>query len=204
MDFSTRNCFYAWGQPLAGRIDGIRTHRISHIVNEMHHEERPDGRGVEHSNLEITGPAAELFQDGVDGIRLCQQGGFLFVQFELCLCQVRDVNDLHLADHERIGGRGAESAAGAGQFCHERRAGHHRRLLERHGDEHIPPVDPEIQGNPQRQAVQADHIFDHVVGGFRRESACGKRKQVFGSQMRSVRQLGTSFIESHIVEARDA
>ena len=119
MDFPARDRFYAGGQPLTGRIDRVRTHCISHIVNEMDHKERPDGRRVEHSNLEIPCSTTELFQDRVDGIGFGQQGCFIFVQFELCLFQISDVYDLHLADHERIGGRGAESAAGAGQFCHE-------------------------------------------------------------------------------------
>ena len=42
--------------------------------------------------------------------------------------------------------------------------GHHRWLFDRHRHQHLAPVDQEIQANPQRQGVQADDIFDHVVG----------------------------------------
>ena len=72
------------------------------------------------------------------------------------------------------------------------------------GHENIFPVHLKVQCDPNGQAVQADHIFDHVVGGFRGESARSKGEQVSGVLMRGVRQFCAAFFEGQIVKAGDA
>ena len=91
---------------------------------------------------------------------------------------------MHLTDHLGRGGGGLESATCADQFGHEGGTCHDGRFFDGHRDQHVTPVDLEVESDAERQAVHADHVFDHVVGGLGGESTACKREQVFGSQMR--------------------
>ena len=57
-----------------------------------------------------------------------------------------------------------EEAAGAGEFRHERCARHNRWFFHRKRDQHIAFVHHEIESDAEGQRMQADHVFDHVIG----------------------------------------
>ena len=204
MNPSARDGFDARGQPFAGGVDSVGAHRVAHVINEMNDDEGNNRRRFDNADLEIARAAAELFEDGVNRIRFGQQFGFVLVDFEPSRVDIVHVQQLHLTDHLGGGGGGLESAACADQLRHERCSRHHGRLFQRHRDEYIAFIHLEVQRDAQRQTVQADDIFDHVLGGLSRESARRKREQVFGSQRRGIRQFGAAFFESQIVKSRNA
>ncbi len=119
MDFPACDRFHSWSKPFAGSIDRVRSHRIAYIVDEMNDKEAADERGVDHPNFEVAGTAAKFFEDGVDRIGFGQELGFVLVELELRLFYIRGLDHLHLPDHERLGGGGCETPAGAGKFCHK-------------------------------------------------------------------------------------
>jgi len=51
----------------------------------------------------------------------------------------------------------------AGQLGGEGGPSHYRRLLDGHWHQDVAPVDGKIDGDAQRQAVQADHVLDHSI-----------------------------------------
>ena len=61
------------GQALAGGVDGVGAHRIAHIIDQVQHQERSDGRFVDQAHLQIARPAAQPAQHRVDFCRFRQQ-----------------------------------------------------------------------------------------------------------------------------------
>ena len=82
-------------------------------------------------------PPPNFLRTGSIAVCFGEEFGFVLVEFELRFIQVGHVDDLHLPDHERIGGGGCESAAGTGEFCHEGCARHNGGLFDHHRDKHI-------------------------------------------------------------------
>jgi len=119
--------------------------------------------------------------------------------------QVRHVEQLHLADHERVAGVSGKATAAACELGHEGRSGDHGRFFQRHGHEHLAAVDEEVDGHAERQAVHADHILDHVIGLLRRQPT----RAVDSSQLRraQVRKIGDgpgTVDTLFVVKTRDA
>src|SRR5439155_8353665 len=50
----------------------------------------------------------------------------------------------------------------------------HARLLDAHRHQEVAPVDLEVEPDAERQAVDADHVLDHVVGGLFVEETGGE------------------------------
>jgi hypothetical protein len=202
MDFSSRDRFDLRGKPLTGCVDRVRAHCVPDVIDEMDDEESADRGVLDDSHFQIPCATAKFLENGVYGIRFGDQLCLVLVDLELCLLQIPEVDDLHLANHERLTGSGFESAAGAGKFGHKRSTCYHRRFFQSHWDEHIPSIDHEIERNPQRQAVQADDILDHMIGSLRGQPATVKWEQILGSLSR-LGEFGTTLLQRHVVESSD-
>ena len=72
---------------------------------------------------------------------------------------------LDLRGHHRVVRLGDEAAALAHHARGVRGRGDHRRLLDGHRHQVVRAVDAEVEAQPQRQRIDADHVLDHAVGG---------------------------------------
>ena len=62
---SAGNAFNPGGQSLHGGIDRVRPHGIAHIINQVDHQERPDGRRFNDAHLQVARTPAQFFQHRV-------------------------------------------------------------------------------------------------------------------------------------------
>ena len=74
--------------------------------------------------------------------------------------RVADPDQLHLGGHHRIVGLGLEAAPGAHHPRGVGGGGDHRGLLDRHGHQVVPAVDPEVEPQAQRQRVDPHGVLD--------------------------------------------
>ena len=94
-----------------------------------------------------------------------QQLGLVCQDIQTRRMWVRQIQNLNLRYHQRLGHRTGKSAAFARQSSRITCAGHNRRLFNRHRNQDIPPVNQEIGSNSQWKPQCAHCVFDHVVGG---------------------------------------
>ena len=73
------------------------------------------------------------------------------------------INHLYLADHDRIRAFHAEAACLPDDFRRRTHRGNNGRLLHGHGYHIIFAVNQKIQAYAERQAENADHIFNHFI-----------------------------------------
>ena len=63
----------------AGGVDSVGAHGIPHIVDQLHDQERTDGRILNDTDFQVACPAAEFYQHRVSQIGFSQQFGFMFM-----------------------------------------------------------------------------------------------------------------------------
>src|SRR2546426_785523 len=76
---------------------------------------------------------------------------------------VRDPDELDLPDHDRTRGARREPAPLPGHPSRVRGCRDDARLLDRHRDQVITLVDPEVHRDPEGDRHRADHVLDHPV-----------------------------------------
>ncbi len=167
------------GQLLNRGVNGIGPHGIAHIIDQVYHQKRPNGRIFDQAHFQVARPSAQLFQQGINFSRLSQQLLFAVQDRPARGRQVGHVQHLHLPDHLGRGGGSLEAPPSAGQPRHEGSPCHHRRLFHRHGHQHLTPVDDEVQPNAQGQGVHAHGVFDHVAGGLHIQTSRAKQPAQF-------------------------
>ncbi len=191
------DAFHQGGQALHGCVDRVGAHGVAHVVDQVQHQERPDGGVLDQAHLQVARTAAQALEHRVDAGGLGQQTLFLFQEGQARGRRVGQVEHLHLPDH--LGGRGLgrEAARRAGQLRHKRRPGHHGRLFDGHGHQHLAPVHQEVLGDAQGQGVHADRVLDHVVGLLGAQpGASAQGRQVLRGEILALGQPGQAFFET--------
>ncbi len=79
VDTSAGDLFDVRGEFFAGGVDGIGAHRVPHIVDQMHHQEWPDGRILDHADFQVARAAAEFLQHRINRVGFGEQFGFVFI-----------------------------------------------------------------------------------------------------------------------------
>ena len=150
-------------------VDDVRAHRIAHVDVEVDHEDPL--LLVEHSNVEVTTPAASLHHPGDSGVGDFENSFALRFDQDLGLRRVRHLVELNLRGHDGRSCLPEEATRHSNLTCRVRCGGDHGRLLDGHGHEHISIVDPEVEGDGQGQAVHGDDVFAHAIGHVERQFA---------------------------------
>src|SRR4030042_3034426 len=88
---------------------------------------------------------------------------FLIMDCLVCRWYVSYTQKLDLANHLRWVCLGDKASPSARQLCHEGCSCHHGGFLDRHGHQHFPPVDNEVERNSQGQGMNTHHVLNHVV-----------------------------------------
>ena len=113
-------------------------------------------------------------------------------------------DDLDLADHDRVGGADGDPAVLADEFGDVARGRDHGGFLHGHGDEVIAPLNLEVHRHAERQAEDADHVLDHLVGQRRRERLVPEMVLFLARQLGAVGELLDPLLEPQLVEAGQA
>ena len=132
-------------------------------MNEVHHQHGAHQGLAKDAYLDVSRAAAQPHQHGVLRVGRVEQRGFGAQDALLRVVKRGDIEELNLADHARRVGLGCKAAAFSGQLGSEREPGNHRGFLDGHGHQDVAPVDLQVGGDAQRQAVNRDHVLDHAV-----------------------------------------
>ena len=85
--------------------------------------------------------------------------------------QVGHVQELDLADHERLVMAGRKPAALPDETGGMAGRRDDRGFLDNHGDEDIPPIDGKVRRDRQGQAMQPNHVLDEAIRQGQAQSA---------------------------------
>ncbi len=136
----------------------------------MDDQHRADRGRLKPADLKIARPTAELANHRIDFVGCLQDGRFVLQQSLPGSLRIGNVEHLDLGDHLGRGCLCLKTSAGPDEFRHERRAGDHRRFFDGHWNEHLTPVNQEVERNPQREPIDADGVLDHRVRQLRAEA----------------------------------
>jgi len=202
---------FAAGEPcdfrreaLTGGVDGVGTHRVAHVVEQVHDEHGAGGRLRQEADFQVSRAAAQLRKDGVHGVRQGQQRRFLRQKARLRGLEIVEAHDLQLSDHHRLVGARAEAAADARQPGRQRGPRDDRRFLDHHGHQHVAAVHREIGGDAERQAVDPDDVLDHGRAVFHIQAQnAGEHGLLFGIQRGPVGDQPQTFSAAQIIKSRN-
>ena len=140
-------------------------------------------------------------QPRVEGACLLDQIGFVgFNQIVSCV-DIRQVEQLHLADHLLRAHPGSETAGGLRQLCHKRNSSHHGRFFHHHRYQDRLAIHNEVLGEAQRQAKETHRVFDHVVGRLKGQPGAGQPGfQVILTQVGVLQEVLIALRQGHFVE----
>ena len=130
----------------------------------------PPGRGDD-SDLDILRTPAELHQDRVLLVRAAEDLVAGVEDREAGGVRVRNMDVLELADHDRSGSRRVKPALRARHLRGVARRGDDARLLDRHGDEVVALVDPEVHRDSEGNRHRPHDVLDHPVDLVKLQSA---------------------------------
>ena len=102
MHAPTRDLFDERGQCLDSGVDGICSHRISSVVEQMDDQHRSKGCIGENPYLDIACPTLEGHDDRIGLIGQVQKPLLLTQQIKPGCPGVRQIQHLHLGDHHRF------------------------------------------------------------------------------------------------------
>ena len=98
--------------------------------------------------------------------------------------RIAHVDELHLADQDRVGRAGFESAGQPRGARRGRQSGDDRRFFDTQRHDIVATVDQKIERETERQTQHADDVFDHLVGDLdpQRVIAGGEQRDVVVGQ----------------------
>ena len=150
------------GDRLCHRIHRVGAHGVAAVDHEVGDDHRSAVR-LEHADLDVLGPAADLDEHRVLFVREGQDLVPMGQDRDAGAVRIRDPDQLDLAEHDRTRAARREAAVRAREPGRVRGRGHDARLLDGHRDQVVPPVHAEIDGDPEGQRHRTDDILDHMV-----------------------------------------
>jgi len=190
------------GQPFRSGIDGIGTHGVPYIINEVKNQEGTHRGFLDQAHFQVHRTAAQPGKHGVHPGNLCQQGILLRQQTQARGCRVGQFHNLHLPNHVRLIRTGSEAAACFCQLCHEGCPGNHRRLLQHHWHQYLPAIHHKVAGDSQGQGINPHHVFNHVIRlGRGKPGRPAQRRKFLRSQPGFRANLLEAFLQGEIIES---
>ena len=161
-----RQCFQTRSHPLSHGVDGVCTHRIA-TINQQMNDEHLAHRGWQPPNFNVFATAAEGDHPRRNVVAKGHELLFGVKDVRRCLFEVLHLQQLDLPDHDGFVAVGGETAVLQTALRHVGGCGHHAGLLEAKGNEVVRAVDHEIGGDANGQGHGADHVLNHPIGsGF--------------------------------------
>ena len=91
-------------QRLDSRVERVGPHGIAGIVQQVEDEHRPQGRLGQDPHLHVAGPAVEREDHGIGLVGQVEEAILLLQETKPRCPGLGHIQDLYLADHDRIGG----------------------------------------------------------------------------------------------------
>src|SRR6058998_679943 len=150
------------GDRLRHRVHGVRPHRVAAVDDQVGDHHMSPLR-IHDPDLDVPRAAADLHEHR---ILLVRDREDLVSVVEDCHPRsvgIRDPDELDLADHDRTRRARREPAPLPRHPSRVRGGRDHARLFNRHRDQVIALVDPEVHRDPEGDRHRADHVLDHPV-----------------------------------------
>ena len=153
----------------ADRVHEIGAHSVPGVHVQVHGDRGLPAGQREAAHVDLANAAAPLAQTRVHRIRRLQQlpGRCL----DICRrpIDVGDLRNVDLPGQQRLVAACLETAAVSGKGSGKAQSRDDRRLLDDHRRQAADPVDEEVGRDRERQAEDADDVFDDLVGGRRQQ-----------------------------------
>ena len=151
----------AIGDRFGHRVDGVGSHRIAHIYDQMCDDIRAAGC-LDQPDGQFSHASTQAGEHGILGVGQLDELCTGLQQPQARRTWVRDIDDLHLRLHDGLGARGEEPAVYPGNPGRVARRRNDGRFLGGHRHQEVTPVDREVQGYPQGNAEDTDSVLDHM------------------------------------------
>ena len=183
-------------------VDQVRAHRVLRVHDQVHDGVRL-GPHRDQAHYQVLGAAAARLHGGVERVRRGEDCVLFAQDGRLGHVRVRELGDLHLADHARLVGVGGETSAFPRDLRRQRHRRDHRRLLHGHRDQHVLTVDEEVEPDAHGQTKDPDRVLDHRVRVRQRQGcALAQAFQLVARQLQLLGQSPQPLRHLHLVEAR--
>src|SRR5712691_4102858 len=147
---------------LRHRVHRVRPHRVAAVDDQVGDYHVSPFR-VHDPDLDVLRAAADLHEHRVLLVRDREDLVSVVEDRHPRPVGVRDPDELDLPDHDWTRGARREPAPLPGHPSRVRGRRDDARLLDRHRDQVITLVDPEVHGDPEGDRHRADHVLDHSV-----------------------------------------
>src|SRR3989475_5531833 len=147
---------------LRHRVDGVRPHRVAAIDDQVgDHHVSP--LRIHDPDLDVLRAAAELHEHRILLVRDREDFVSVVEDRHPRPVGIRDPDKLDLPDHDRTRRARREPTSLPRHPSRVRGGRDDARLFNRHRDQVIALVDPEVHRDPEGDRHRADHVLDHPV-----------------------------------------
>src|SRR2546426_959684 len=150
------------GDRLRHRVHGVRPHRVAAVDDQVGDHHMSPLR-IHDPDLDVPRAAADLHEHRILLVRDREDLVSVVEDRHPRSVGIRDPDELDLADHDRTRRARREPAPLPRHPSRVRGGRDHARLFNRHRDQVITLVDPEVHRDPEGDRHRADHVLDHPV-----------------------------------------
>ena len=202
-DLAAGDVLHQRGDAFAHGVHEVGSHRVTRVDQQVNHQHVALGVLARvNVNFKVlrTTPARHHFR--VQRIGEVQDFFLALQDCGLRLGNMRNFDDLDLADEDRVGAAGFEAARIANRLRCGGQRSDNRRFFDRQRHDVILAVHQEIQAQPSRQAHHADDVLDHLVGGIDIEHrlAAGQGLVVVLGEQAALAHHADTVFHRHLVE----
>src|SRR2546421_9279580 len=143
-------------------VHGVRPHRVAAVDDQVGNHHVSPFR-IHDAHLDVLRAAPDLHEHRILLVRERQDLVSVVEDRHPPPVRVRDPDELDLPEHDRTRGARREPTSLSGHPSRVRGRRYDARLFDRHRDQVIAFVDPEIHRDPEGDRHRADHVLDHPV-----------------------------------------